>query len=536
MKKLLFSITLLGFSTVYAQTELVFVFFKDKPNKATFYANPLSELTQKSLDRRTNQGIALNDQDAPIEASYIQNIKNLGFTVTDSSKWLNGVAVNATATQIIQLENLPFVQNVESFVKNPDGGKTAQPINKFEKFASEIKKTDFNYGASESQIEQIHLKTLHQNGFTGSGITIAMLDTGYPTVNTAFPFSRLRDAGKIKGGYNFVSKNSDIYNSGFNAHGTVCLGAIAGYIDNQFVGSAPDAEFYLYVTESGPLEIPEEELYWIQGAEDADRKGVDIISASLGYYEFDDTRYNYTYADMTGNTSFVARGARVAAEKGIIVMVANGNAGTSDWHYVLTPADNTEVFSVGAVTPDGSSSGFSSFGPNALGAIKPDASARGTQGATVLNNDIVYVNGTSIATPIAAGGVASLLQAIPNSTSRDVIKNQLRNTSSLAPSHSDQMGFGILNFGQAYTNFLATNEISGLHTVLLYPNPNKGQFTLQTESIGSFQIYDLSGKLLIKGKTLKGKNDISTQLKSGTYLLSLVSENGIKSSQKLIIQ
>jgi hypothetical protein len=78
MKKLLLFCSLAGYLSVSAQTELVFVYFTDKPNKAAFYANPLSELSQKSLDRRTTLGISLNDQDAPIEQSYLQNLQNLG--------------------------------------------------------------------------------------------------------------------------------------------------------------------------------------------------------------------------------------------------------------------------------------------------------------------------------------------------------------------------------------------------------------------------------------------------------------------------
>ena len=134
MKKLLSISLLLVISFVSAQTQLVFVFFKDKPNKAAFYANPTSELTQKSLDRRARLNVALNDQDAPIEPTYIQNIRNLGFTVTDYSKWMNGVAVNATLTQITQLESQPYVESVERFIKH--GGKPAQTVkrNKFEEF------------------------------------------------------------------------------------------------------------------------------------------------------------------------------------------------------------------------------------------------------------------------------------------------------------------------------------------------------------------------------------------------------------------
>ena len=154
---------------VNAQTELVFVFFKDKPNKSVFYANPSSELTQKSLDRRINLGIALNDQDAPLETTYIEAIQNLGFAVTDKSKWLNGVAVNATSNQILQLRALPFVEKVESFVKNP-AGKIAVLQNKFQESATN--KMNFNYGLATDQINQINLKPLHDGGYTGKGIQL----------------------------------------------------------------------------------------------------------------------------------------------------------------------------------------------------------------------------------------------------------------------------------------------------------------------------------------------------------------------------
>ena len=118
MKKVLLFCFLAGYGLSHAQSELVFVYFNNKPNKAAFYANPLSELTQKALNRRTALGIALNDQDAPIEQTYIQNLQNLGFTITDYSKWLNGVAVNANQAQVDLIKAQPFVQSVESFAKN----------------------------------------------------------------------------------------------------------------------------------------------------------------------------------------------------------------------------------------------------------------------------------------------------------------------------------------------------------------------------------------------------------------------------------
>ena len=524
MKKIFTTLMLGGLILGQAQqTELVFVFFKDKPNKANFFANPLSELSQKSLDRRTQKSIALNDQDAPIEPTYIQNVKNLGFTVTDYSKWLNGVAVNATTAQIQTLKAQSYVSHVESFVRNPNGGKkseTERP-NKWQNL--ETNKANFNYGEAASQIDQINLRPLHVAGYTGSGMTVAVIDTGFPTVNTGSAFKRLRDNGQIKGGYNFASKNTDIYNQNLNSHGAICLGTMGGFIQNQFVGSAPDANFYLYVSEDADIEIPEEQLYWIEAAEEADRKGVDLISTSLGYYEFDDSRYDYTYADMNGTTSFIARGAQIAFEKGIFVSFAAGNEGNDSWHYIITPADNAKVFSIGAADEYGNMASFSSYGPNAVGLIKPDASARGVYTSTVYGNDITYASGTSLANPLAAGGITSLLQALPKNINLEDVKNKLRNNASLSTSPTDQEGYGILNFGKTYNQYLMVDNAKQSN-FSIYPNPANDFIEIKTNSkIETAQIFDNLGRII---KTVNSSKVDITHLEKGIYYLKI--NNGEK--------
>ncbi len=517
MKKIIQIYFLFFFSFAFSQTELVFVYFKDKPNTSAFLANPLSELSQKALDRRINLGIAITSQDAPIEPAYIQNIQNLGFTVNDKSKWLNGVAVIATASQIAQLQAEPYVLKVESFVKNNPSGKTA----KKEKFPKNLSsKISFNYGNSLAQIEQVNLRTLHVQGFTGTGVSIAVIDTGFPTVNTGSAFARMRNTGQIKDVYNFISKNTDVYNTSLNNHGTNCLGIIGGYLDGTFVGAAPDANFYLYATEIGDEEIPEEELYWIQAAEEADRKGVDIISTSLGYGDFfDDDRYNYSYAQMNGNTSFIARAAQIASEKGIIVVVAAGNEGNQTWKYIITPADNEKVFTIGAVDYLGNPSVFTSYGPNSVGKVKPDASARGTSTYYTYNNASYYGNGTSYATPLSAGGIACLLQAIPNSINRDLVKNTLKFTASLSPGYSDQLGYGILNFELAYSSFLKTNDYNLKNKFIIYPNPANQEINISSlEKIEKTSIYNSLGQFLFESKT----NQINIEkLEKGLYFLKI---------------
>ena len=520
MKKILSVVILVAYGFVSAQTELVFVYFKDKPNKAAFYANPTSELTQKSLDRRTRLGIALNDQDAPLEQSYVQNIRNLGFTVTDYSKWMNGVAVNATALQITQLQSQPYVNTVERFIKH--GGKIGTPVkrNKFEKFNNTEGKIDFNYGQGLAQINQINLRPLHIAGFTGAGMTIAVIDTGFPTVNTGSAYSRIRNSGQIKGGYNFINKSTDIYNTALNNHGSYCLGTIAGYVANSYVGSAPDADFYLYATEDAVNEIPEEQLYWTEAAEEADRKGVDLITTSLGYYDYDDPRYNMVYGDMTGTSSFIARTAQIATEKGIFVLAAAGNEAQKPWHYIITPADNEKVFTIGGVTSTGSSSSFSSFGPNAVGQIKPDGVARGSSTYMGYNNSVTTSNGTSFATPLAAGGVACLIEALPTKTV-DEISNLLRENASLYPSSDAQKGYGILNFGKSWNSATLATASSGKKSVLqIYPNPVVKTFTIKTdEKIISVELYDTLGR---KMQYLKNEPTHNIErLSSGVYFVKV---------------
>ena len=523
MTKKIFSVlVLIIFTFASAQTELVFVFFKDKPNKAAFYANPLSELSQKSLDRRTKYGIALNDQDAPLEQSYVQNIRNLGFTVTDYSKWMNGVAVNATPAQITTLQAQTYVQSVERFIKHPaGGGKTdIKKVNKFEEFNNTIGKTDFNYGAGLSQINQINVRPLHIAGFTGTGVTIAVIDTGFPTVNTGTAFARIRNNGQIKGGYNFISKNNDIYSTALNNHGSYCLGVIAGYVQNQYVGSAPDADFYLYATEDAYNEIPEEMIYWTEAAEEADRKGVDVISTSLGYYDFDDSRYNMLYSDMNGTTSFIARAAQIAVEKGIFVLAAAGNEAQLPWKYIITPADNEKVFTIGGVNSTGDSSTFSSYGPNSVGVIKPDASARGTGTAMGYNNGATSGSGTSFATPLAAGGVACLIQAVP-SRPLPVFRILLRENASLYPGYTAQMGYGILNFAQTLSDAqLATADNGVKSGIKIYPNPVVNNFTIQTSAkVLSVEIYDTLGRKILNLQDSQNYN--VEKLGKGIYFVKI---------------
>src|SRR5690554_6534961 len=238
MKKIIGILLFTGFVLCNAQ-DLVLIKFADKPSAQVYFSDPTLMLSQKALDRRAKYNIELDLLDVPVESDYVDEINAIGIQPILVSKWFNGVFAWCTENQVTDAEGLPFVTEVESFVRDAGKMSTDNPMeDKFKQpDVSNSDKSDllgFNYGYTHTQVTQIKLDYLHDLGFTGEGVTIAILDNGFPGVDTASGFSYIRDNGQIKGGYNFVDGNEDIYGSG--SHGTVVLSTIGGYIENQFVG------------------------------------------------------------------------------------------------------------------------------------------------------------------------------------------------------------------------------------------------------------------------------------------------------------
>lgn len=534
MKQFLTLIFLLFCGWLFSQ-DLVLIKFEDKPNAQHFYDNPLEMLTQKAIDRREKYNIPFNLQDVPVEPSYVTQVENLGVTPIAVSKWFNGVFAWVSNAQVSQLEALPFVSEVESFVR-VDGPEvyTPQP----DKFANEPIGTigtdgemDFDYGVTDEQVKQIKLEYLHNLGFTGEGITIAVMDNGFPGVNSLGAFSYIRNNGQIKGGYNFIENNENIYARG--THGTMVLSTIGAYIENQYVGTAIDADYYLFITENTDHELPDEEVHWISAAERADYLGVDVINTSLGYNEFDDPRYNYVYEDMDGQTAFITRGAQIAAEKGIMVVNSAGNSGNSAWHYITAPADGVDVFTIGAVDQYGISAGFSSYGPSADGRIKPDVTARGRDAAIIrVNGSIDYSNGTSFSSPIMAGAMACFIQANPEVLPSD-LRQIVRQTASRYTNPTDQLGYGIPNFELAHNSLMSVVDVHTQNNVVVYPNPTSGLINIQSDkNIHSLQLISVEGKIVRKMKAISELN--IQDLPNGVYVLKVQLENGQQEIKKII--
>jgi hypothetical protein len=530
MKKIVLIIFLLFGLNISFSQEHAWVYFKDKPDETAFLASPLTMLTQKALDRRIKQNIALDNKDIPISNTYINAIKNaIGIEVKAKSKWLNALHIIGSETDISSLTDLSFVDRIEFAADNLN--VSSKSINATQdKFSI---KTDFNYGGSANQIEMLNGDFLHQQNFTGTDMTIAVMDGGFPGVNTFIAFQRIRDNNQIKGGYDFVNRSTNFYTG--ISHGTSVLSTMAGFVDGQLVGTAPDANYYLFITEDGSQETPLEESLWVEAAEKADSLGVDVINTSLGYNTFDDARYDYTYADMNGTTAFITRGADIAFSRGMIVVNSAGNSGNNPWHYITAPADGFNVLTIGAVDGFENITGFSSFGPTSDGRIKPDVNAKG--GGTTLisgSGNVSTGNGTSFSSPVICGVIACLWQAYPTKTNAEIIQI-IKESGHLYTSPTDQEGYGIPNFETVF-NTLSIDEVfeDGFK---LYPNPF--QDIIQFQFINDFDnlqviIFDLLGKRLVIEEVSQQNQEINVNnLSQGVYILR-IEQNEKSRSFKMI--
>ncbi|WP_298221769.1 S8 family serine peptidase [Flavobacterium sp.] len=528
MKKYIILLLILISVQVFSQQD-AWVYLNAKPNAQDFFNNPLSELSQRSLDRRTTQNIALDIHDAPIYQPYIDQIAAAnGIAVMAKSKWFNVLHVQGSVEAINALSTLPFVDHLDFADRSLNvGGRTAT-VKKNKKGKTFFKNMSlFNYGNSSNQIQMLNGQLLHQQDYTGSGKIIAVMDGGFPGVDTAEPFARLRDNNQILGGYDYVNRNADFY-SGIS-HGTMVLSTMGGYKDGQLVGTAPDASYYLFITEDGNNEWPLELSLWVEAAEEADRLGVDIITTSLGYTEFDNPNYNFTYEDMNGHTAFISKGVDMAFSRGIISVNSAGNSGNSDWHYISAPADAVHALTIGAVNAAGNYASFSSQGPSFDGRVKPDVVAQGQQSVlSNTNGNITTASGTSFSGPIIAGMVACLWQALPNYTNETIVR-LIKESASQYANPDAELGYGIPDFNLALNNGLLAVQNQTESKFLIFPNPTKDNITISFPDgydSADVSIYNTLGQLVLQQK-VSDQNATFTlnEINSGMYLYTIQSNN-----------
>ncbi|KAA5822395.1 S8 family serine peptidase [Algibacter amylolyticus] len=529
MKKvpILFIVFVLFINNVSAQIEDAWVYFTDKENVSASLANPISVLTQKAIDRKNAHNVTIDERDVPVNEAYITQIKNTaGIAVLAKSKWFNAVHVRGIQTNIEALTGLSFVSSIDFADKNLNAKNAVVTKKQNKQFKLESAITTFDYGNSANQIEMFNGDVLHLADYTGNGMTVAILDAGFPNVNTMMAFQRLRDAGNLLGSYDFVNRDVNVFTGTSSNHGTLVLSDLAGYVENDFVGTAPDASYYLFITEDNSNENPVEESYWVEAAERADSLGVDVINTSLGYKDYSPnyTRYSHSDADLDGYTTYITRGANIAFEKGLLMVTSAGNSGNDG---VGAPADSPNVFSIGAVNPTGEYAYFSSVGSAFQPTQKPDVVAQGYPSVVITENDIISnANGTSFSSPILAGGITCLWQALPDKTNGEIMQ-LVRESASQYNTPDYFLGYGIPNLELALNSALTVKEYGVNNAFKIYPNPvyNKLFIELPSEDTTvSVKLYDVLGKEVNSFQITSYQNEINTTaLANGIYFIRVES-------------
>ncbi len=497
-----------------------FVSFKDKANSAFTISNPAAFLSAKSIARRNRLGIAITEEDLPVNAAYVTQVKATGAKTFFTSKWWNGVLVQTDAATASAIAALSFVSKVERVAYGAKlTGRKANKTNT-ENDATALQATDF-------QLNQLGIDRMQADNYKGQNIDIAQFDSGWKGMNLAAPFAHIFNSGRIKETKNFVRNTTDVYTD--DTHGTSVLSVMAGLVPGSFTGGIYMANFYLYETEDKVEEYRIEEYNWTFAAERADSIGVDVVNSSLGYNQFDDPAMDYTKTNLDGKTSVISNAARKLISKGIVVVSAAGNEGAKPWQTIMMPADTDGIIAVGAITSDGSKSSFSSIGPAADGRTKPDVVALGSGTATI--NPIGNVSasdGTSVASPLITSLVAGLVQAFPNASPQQIYQAIIYSGSQYERP-DNRLGYGIPNYNRAksYLNYgKLTKEIS------IYPNPVKSMlqvlFKEPTGQSVTITLSDYFGRRLINytGTTDWSANPLQVDVSSlpnGMYILEVTS-------------
>lgn len=512
-----------------AQIQDAWVYFADKENVQTSIDNPLTILTQDALDRKALHGVVIDERDVPVNEVYISVVKaSTGITVLAKSKWMNCVYVQGSQTNIENLQNLTFVTEIEYADKslNPFPLWT-QSQDKFQIESEESLSTIYNYGATTNQTEMIHIEYVHQQDFTGEGMVIAVMDSSFPDFATNQGFSDIINENRLLGTFDFYSRTTDV--TGTGSHGISTTSDIGGFIENQFVGTAPEASFYLFRTEYGPTENPREEAWWVEALERADSLGVDVINTSLSYQNYDNPNYDHSYEDLDGQTAFASRGANHAFDKGMLLVSSAGNSGNG-FGTVATPADAPGVLTVGAVDENGNYVSFSSRGPTVDGRIKPDVMAKGLNAAIInQNGNVTTGSGTSFSSPIMAGAVACLWQARPELKNHEVMQI-VRESAHLYSAPTDEMGYGIPNFEDAYNTVITLGIQDQLlkEQFALYPNPISDVMNISFPKDiieAEIAIYNVLGKKVFERKMSSSNTRINLEnLTTGMYIVTIRSE------------
>ncbi len=503
--------------------------FRDKENTPFSITEPSAFLSQRSIDRRTAQGIPVDEMDLPVDPAYISALLAAGqFQLHTTSKWFNAVTIRSTDTLALDtIALLPFVAEMRNMDPNKPGSRrapekmpTIEPLGK-SSFYNGI------YGASFRQIAMMNGHLLHTlANARGEGMLIGVLDGGFDAADSLDAFAELRARNGIRATLDVVCQHCDVFQEHW--HGRSVLSMMAGELPGEMLGSAPHADYVLMRTEDVYTEYPVEEENWIRGAEFADSIGCDVLNTSLGYTQFDDSTMDHTYADLDGATIRISIAAGIASRKGMIPVQSAGNSGFSSWRYISAAADAIDILSVGAVDMNRQVAGFSSRGPSADGRVKPDVSAVGS-GAIGLGIDglrVEGISGTSFSSPLTCGLVACLWQLHRQKSAHEVM-NAIRRSASHFDSPNDSIGYGIPDFWRAHL-LLGGDDLTALQAPQffnVYPVPFTDYLNIELyageENTIDLELWDVLGRTVLS-RTLQVEPRVYQQVRMEDARLSLL--------------
>ena len=564
MKKIHLLLLCLGMvAAVSAQNPTCYrIYLSDKANTPYSISNPSAYLSQRAIDKRTRFNIPITEQDLPINPQYKQQILALHPQMQPLavSKWMNTFTVYCPDSTVVpQILNLPFVDSVMAvgaYILN-DAPSAQIPENQPSILQNTLNytKDSLNYGYGFPQIAFHNGHLLHEAGFHGEGMLIVVIDGGWYGVEDCRYYQEMVDNGRFWGKYSLMPDFADSLEvaSGYSgSHGTLVTSVMASNIPGELVGTAPAASYAFIHSEWGATEQLVEEDFWANAAEIADSLGADVINSSLGYRRFPDfPQANITYAEIDGQNSIASRCATILGEKGVIVCIAAGNDGNNDWYYLNRPGDAYNILCVGASAVDSVIADFSSHGYSADGRVKPDITSMGVETACFypdtwnlpdgVGGFVIQTNGTSLATPVAAGLCACLWQAMPDYTSSEMMQ-MIRESGHLYNNPNPEYGYGIPDFYKVYTDHIDTSHI-GINDykplqLSVYPNPvtDKLYLTNPDGDLQTISIFNAAGQLVLQHTTPQSFFlEINvTHLSQGFYVGTATLEGNHKATFKFV--
>ncbi|MDR0972555.1 MAG: S8 family serine peptidase [Prevotellaceae bacterium] len=418
------------------------VYLKDKQGTRYSLEHPQAFLSERAVLRRLQQGLAMDETDLPVSDVYLDGIQKAGARIIHAVKWDNVVLVSTNDKAVIErIAALPFVTETKLVWRKP--AKEPRPL-KRDSLTNKMDTVDNYYGHGYKQIAMSKVEKLHDAGFKGAGMVIAVIDGGFHNADRMEAMDNIR----ILGTRDFVNPGADVCDE--QSHGMMVLSCIGMNKPNFMVGTAPEASFWLLRSEDGASEQPVEEDYWARAVEYADSVGVDVINTSLGYYDYDGEHVDYELRNLTGKYALSSRQAGQLAAKGIILVASAGNAGGGSWKKITSPGDADNILTVGAIGKNGQLASFSSIGTTADGRIKPDVVAVGMMSDVIsTKGEHTMANGTSFASPIMCGMVACLWQALPYKNASQIIE-LVRQSGDRAEWPDNVYGWGIPDLWKAY--------------------------------------------------------------------------------------